>query len=80
MHVSELHGLPGHLLQMLCYYMVGGHTWVSWNTWVAVQVEELKTINRELLEQVISHCPPPLPSHSPLLEGEPLRRTRTMPL
>ena len=44
------------------------------------QVEELKTINRELLEQVISHCPPPLPTHSPLLGGEPLRRTRTMPL
>ena len=43
-------------------------------------MEELKTINRELLEQVISHCPPPLPTHAPLLEGEPLRRTRTMPL
>lgn len=60
--------------------MVQGHTWVLRSDSDGAQVEELKTINRELLEQVISHCPPPLPTHSPLLEGEPLRRTRTMPL
>ncbi len=46
----------------------------------AAQVEELKTTNRDLLEQVISHCPPPEPAHTPALGGEPLRRTRTTPL
>ncbi|KAK9843760.1 hypothetical protein WJX81_005117 [Elliptochloris bilobata] len=52
----------------------------QYTTELETQVEELKSINRELLEQVISHCPPPLPTHSPALGGEPLRRTRTMPL
>lgn len=46
----------------------------------AVQVEELKSINRDLLEQVISHCPPPESPHVPVTGGAPLRRTRTTPL
>lgn len=44
------------------------------------QVEELKAANRELLERVIAHCPPPPAAHVPTLNGEPLRRTRTTPL
>lgn len=45
-----------------------------------MQVDELKQQNRELLEQVIAHCQPPPAAHVPTLGGQPLRRTRTMPL
>ena len=44
------------------------------------QVEELKAANRDLLERVIAHCPPPPDPNAPSVEGFPLRRTRTTPL
>jgi hypothetical protein len=44
------------------------------------QVEQLKAANRELLEKVIAQCAPPPAAHTPVLGGEPLRRTRTTSL
>ena len=52
----------------------------EYTTQLEQQVEELKAANRELLERVIAHCQPPPAPHVPMLEGEPLRRTRTTPL
>lgn len=45
-----------------------------------VQVEELKAANKVLLEKVIAQVQPPPPKHAPCLDGQPLRRTRTMPM
>jgi hypothetical protein len=44
------------------------------------KVEELKRQNRELLQRVITACPPPEDKHAGAIDGQRLRRTRTMPM
>lgn len=52
----------------------------EYTTQLEIKVEELKQQNRELLQKVITACPPPEDKHSGLINGQRLRRTRTMPM
>ena len=41
------------------------------------QVNQLKDQNRELLQRVIDACAPPQDRHTGVIDGQPLRRTRS---
>lgn len=53
---------------------------VEYTSALEVQVEQLREQNKALRGQVIAVAAPPPDPHAGKVDGQPLRRTRTMPL